>query len=93
MGEAIPSHDVLKDLDSREFTLWGMLMWTIHDYLGYNTMGGFAHQEYVGCPHCGPNLGAEHSMELESRFMLARYCVESLCLRKTQDSWQQLKMV
>jgi hypothetical protein len=39
-------------------------MWTIHDYPGYGTIGGFAHQGYTGCPYCGPELGAQHSVEL-----------------------------
>jgi hypothetical protein len=43
--------DVLKDMGSREFRLRGMLLWTIHDYPGYGTVGGFAHQGYVGCPY------------------------------------------
>jgi hypothetical protein len=64
LWEGIPAYDVLKDIGSREFRLRGMLLWTIHDYPGYGTMGGFAHQGYVGCPYCGPDLGAQHSIEL-----------------------------
>jgi hypothetical protein len=41
-----------------------MLLWTIHDFLGYGTVGGFAHQGFVGCPWYGDDLGAEHSKEL-----------------------------
>jgi hypothetical protein len=55
---------VLKDVGSREFTLCGVLMLTIHDYPRYGTIGRFAYQGYVGCPYCGPELEAEHSVEL-----------------------------
>jgi hypothetical protein len=60
LWEGVPAYDILKDVGSREFTLRGVLLWTIHDYPGYGTVGGFAHQGYVGCPYCGPQLGAKH---------------------------------
>jgi hypothetical protein len=41
-----------------------MLIWTIHDYPDYGTVGGFSHQGYVGCSYCGSDLGAEYSMDL-----------------------------
>jgi hypothetical protein len=64
LWEGVLAYDVLKDMGSREFKLQGMLLWTIHDYPRYGTIGGFAHQGYVGCPYCGPELGVEHSSEL-----------------------------
>jgi hypothetical protein len=64
LWEGVLAYDVLKDMGSREFRLRGMLLWTIHDYPGYGTVGGFVHQGYVGCSYCGPELGAEHSSEL-----------------------------
>lgn len=41
-----------------------MLLWTIHDFPGYGTVGGFSHQGFAACPWCGQDLGAEHSVEL-----------------------------
>jgi hypothetical protein len=64
LWKGVLTYDVLKDMGSREFRLRGMLLWTIHDYPWYGTVGDFAHQGYVGCPYCGPELGAEHSSEL-----------------------------
>jgi hypothetical protein len=64
LWEGVPAYDVSKDAEHREFNLRGMLLWTIHDYPGYGTVGGFAHQGYAGCPYCGSGLGAEHSVEL-----------------------------
>jgi hypothetical protein len=64
LWEGVRAYDVLKDIGCREFTLRAVLMWTIHDYPGYDTVGGFAHQGYAGCPYCGPELGAQHSVEL-----------------------------
>ena len=41
-----------------------MLLWTIHNFLGYGTVGGFSHQGYVACPWCSQDLGTEHSTKL-----------------------------
>ena len=60
----VPAHDVSKDAGNRDFTLCAMLLWTIHDFPGYGTVGGFSHQGYVACPWCGVDLGAEHSTKL-----------------------------
>jgi hypothetical protein len=64
LWEGVLEYDVLKDIGSREFTLQVVLMWTIHDFPGYGTVGGFVYQGYAGCPYYGPELGAQHSMEL-----------------------------
>jgi hypothetical protein len=57
-------YDARKEVGSRSFTLRAMLVWTIYDFLGYGTVGGFSHQGYVDCPYCGLELGAIHSMGL-----------------------------
>jgi hypothetical protein len=64
LWEGVPAYDVTKGLGDRTFQLRGVLMWTIHDFPGYGTIGGFAHQGYAACPWCGPDLGAEHSIDL-----------------------------
>jgi len=48
----------------RNFILKRILLWTIHDFLGYGIVVGVAHQGYVACPICGPNFKGEHSVEL-----------------------------
>ncbi len=60
----VPAYDVSKHESSKSFQLRAMLLWTIHDFPGYGTVGGFAHQGYAACPCCGEDLGAEHSTEL-----------------------------
>jgi hypothetical protein len=74
LWKGVPAYDVLKDIGHREFTLRGVLLWTIHDYLGYGTVGSFAHQGYAGCPYCGPELGAEHSVELGKKIYKGTQC-------------------
>jgi hypothetical protein len=64
LWRGIPAYDIAKDVGSRSFTLRAMLLWTIHDFPGYGTIGRFAHQGYAACPWYGPDLGAEHSVEL-----------------------------
>jgi hypothetical protein len=51
-------------MGSKNFILRGILHWTIHDFPGYNTMAGMAHQGYHACLICGLDLKGEHSMEL-----------------------------
>ena len=53
-----------QDAGNQAFHLHAMLLWTIHDFPGYGTVGGFSHQGYAACPWCGMELGAEHSVEL-----------------------------
>jgi hypothetical protein len=44
-----------------------MLIWTIHDFPGYGTVGGFAHQGFAACLWCGEELGGEHSTKLRKQ--------------------------
>jgi hypothetical protein len=46
----ISAYDITKELEQQMFTLHVVLMWTIHDFPGYATVGGFSHQGYVACP-------------------------------------------
>jgi hypothetical protein len=64
LWDGITAYDITKELGMRTFTLRVVLMWTIHDFPGYGTVGGFSHQGYAACPWYGPNLGADHSVEL-----------------------------
>jgi hypothetical protein len=56
LWEGVQTYDVTQDVGSRTFTVRGVILWTIHDFLGYGTVGGFAHQGYVACPWCGSDL-------------------------------------
>jgi len=64
LWEGIPAYDIAKEAGARDFTLRAMLLWTIHDFLGYGIVGGFSHQGFSAYPCCGCNLGAEYSVEL-----------------------------
>jgi hypothetical protein len=64
LWHGVIGYDVLKSMGSRNFILRGILLWTIHDFLGYGTMVGVAHQCYVTCPICGPYFKGEHFVEL-----------------------------
>jgi hypothetical protein len=46
----ISAYDITKEQGLRTFTLRAVLMWTIHDFPGYATVGGFSHQGYAVCP-------------------------------------------
>ena len=57
------AYDVTREIGDRAFRLRAMFLWTIHNFLGYGTVGGFAHEGFAACPSCGCNLGVEHSVE------------------------------
>ena len=62
--DGVPAYDCTADVGSRAFQLRAMLIWTMHDFPGYGTVGGFVHQGFAACSWCGEELGAEHSTEL-----------------------------
>lgn len=64
LSEGVSAYDALKDLEFRRFSLRAMLLWTIYDFPHYGIVGGFSYQEYVACPYCSLELGANLSMEL-----------------------------
>jgi hypothetical protein len=55
---------VLKEVGSRAFKLRAILLWTIHNFPGYGTVVGVAHQGYAACPVCRPHFKGEHFIEL-----------------------------
>ena len=63
INEGLDMHAMLK-LGSRAFKLWAVLLWTIHDFPGYGTGAGVAHQGYAACLVCGPDFKGEHCVEL-----------------------------
>ena len=50
---------------SRSFTLHGICMHTMHDYLGYAHISGLQTSGYRACPCCGSHLEAERSNALK----------------------------
>ena len=60
----VSAYDCTQPVGSEVFQLRGMVLWTMHDFPGYGTVGGFSHQGFAACPLCGEDLGAEHSTEL-----------------------------
>jgi hypothetical protein len=58
------AYDCTKDIGCKAFTSQAVLMWIIHDFPGYGTVGGFSHQGYATCPWYGAQVGAKHSLEL-----------------------------
>jgi hypothetical protein len=45
----IPVYDIIMEQGQQCFTLCAILMWTIHDFPGYATIGSFFHQGYAAC--------------------------------------------
>ena len=64
LWRGVLAYDISKEVGFRSFKLRAILLWTIHDFPGYGTVAGVAHQGYVACPVCGPDFRGEHSIEL-----------------------------
>ena len=64
LWKGVVAYDVLKDVGNKAFKLRAVLLWTMHDFPGYGTVAGVAHQGYAACPVCGPQFKGEHSIEL-----------------------------
>jgi hypothetical protein len=45
--------DFLAKVGKQTSKLWGILMWTIHDFPAYGLVAGCDTKGYKGCPICG----------------------------------------
>ncbi len=64
LWKGVAGLDILQPLGCRAFVLKAMLMWTIHDFLGYGLVSGCQHQGYKACPPCGSSTMSRWSKEL-----------------------------
>jgi hypothetical protein len=60
----VQAMDFGKPKGRHSFTLCGMVMWTINDFLGYGLLSMCIHQGYIACPKCGPQTTSQHSSSL-----------------------------
>lgn len=67
LWEGVLAYDVLKQIGFRTFRLRAILLWTIHNFPGYGTVAGVAHQGYVACPVCGPDLRVSIPLNLGNK--------------------------
>jgi hypothetical protein len=63
LWEGVPAYDVLKPEGQRVFKLRAAVLYTTHDFPGYGTVSGAAHQGYVACPPCGDQLRGKYAYE------------------------------
>ena len=71
---SVAAYDVTKSIGFCAFMLCIVLLWRIHDFLGYGIVGGFAYHGYAGCLWYRPKLGAvsyRESLFLENTGFLA----------------------
>ena len=52
--------DVSAPHNQRNFTLKGMLLWTMHDFPGYGVCSSLQTQGHHACPPCGPDQLESH---------------------------------
>jgi hypothetical protein len=65
LWSGVPAFDNTEEGGLCNFMLRAMLIWTIHDFPRYRTIGGFAHQGFAACPWYGEALSVEYSTELD----------------------------
>ncbi len=53
LWEGVRGLDILQPIGKRQFLMRAILMWTIHDFLGYGLVFGCQHQGYKARPPCG----------------------------------------
>ena len=56
LWKGVPENDVSKPKGQRGFKLRAAVLYTTHDFPGYGTVSGSAHQGYAACPPCGDQL-------------------------------------
>lgn len=55
LWNGIPAYDVTRSMhEGRNFTLRGILLWTVHDFPTYGLLAGCRVKGYLACPICGP---------------------------------------
>ncbi len=64
LWEGVKGLDILQPISRRKFLMRAILMWTIHDFPGYNLVYGCQHQGYKTCPPCGSGTISQWSKEL-----------------------------
>ena len=65
LWEGINIHNISRRSGHRALNLNGILMWTMHNFLGYGECSGLATSGYHACPHCGPAINARYSQSLK----------------------------
>ncbi len=70
----IPTLDYGKPKGSHGFVLCALVLWTIHDFLGYAFLYRCVHQGYVACPVCGPESTSQHSWSLKNKVVYMGHC-------------------
>ena len=71
LWKGVPTVDMSEpSVPNRNFSMRGMLLWTIHDYPAYTLIAGQSGKGYAGCPICGEGTYAEHSKEANKTLFL-----------------------
>jgi hypothetical protein len=82
-GNSVFQHDLSKQPNDQLFNLRAMVIWTIHDYLGYGLLSGCAYQGYKACPLCGLDITSRYSKP----FLKCVYCGSQRWLPEDHPYW------
>ena len=63
LWKGVAAYDVLKPEGERVVKLRAAVLYTTHDFPGYGTVSGAAHQGYTACPPCGEQLRGTYAYE------------------------------
>jgi len=86
LWDGVPAVDMSKPEGNRSFKLRALLMWTVNDFPAYGLLSGQQVHGYKGCPVCGPETCAEHSLLLGKMVYLGgrRYLQEDHRFRRAR---------
>ena len=97
LWDGIPILDVSRHSGKRSVGLHSILMWTMHDFLGYGECSGLATSGYYACHICGPTINARYSNLLKkmvyqvyTRFLPANHPMQEGSLGRAPSTWDNL---
>jgi hypothetical protein len=74
LWRGVITFDVLAKVSKQTFKLWGILIWTIHDFPTYGLVVGCVTKGYKGCPICGPDIVAWYSKHMRKMIYIGHRC-------------------
>jgi len=60
--------------NNNSFNMKAILLWIMHDYLGYGVASSLQTQGFLGCPVCGPEHVNSYSSKELGKIIYYRYC-------------------
>jgi hypothetical protein len=74
LWEGVPAFDASKPAGERDFSMRGVLFWTVNDFLAYGLLSGQQTKGYKGCPICYMQTYTDYSTSCKKMVYLGMRC-------------------